>query len=1268
MKKIYALLPVLMLLINSPQTMAQEKNIFEDIENPSVVSRNTVEPHTFYVPFANVEQAFKNKKEASPYFKSLNGTWKFNWVEKIAERPLDFYKPGFDAKSWDNIAVPSNWELQGYGIPIYVNQPYEWTENPQPPAIPHDINPTGSYLTTFTIPENWNNRRIFLHFGGVKSAFYVWVNGREVGFSKDSKTPAEFEISSFLQPGENLLALQVYRWSDGAYLECQDFWRISGIERDVFLFSTPKTYISDYFAHPNLVNNYRDGQLDLEVEITNPGMKKSEKLNLEIKLLGKSPQAIIYEKTQSFKPGTEPRLNFNFFFFFKEPRKWTAETPELYTLVISLSDKKGKILETVTSKIGFRTSEIKNGQLLVNGVPILIKGVNRHEHDPATGHVISEESMMKDIMLMKQNNINTVRTAHYPNNPRWYELCNEYGIYVIDEANIESHGMGYDEKSLAKDPLWEKAHIDRVNRMLERDKNHPSVIIWSMGNEAGDGVNFTACYKFIKQKDLSRPVHYERALLGPNTDIYCPMYPSIEYIESYAKQKQDRPLIMCEYSHSMGNSTGNFQDYWDVIEKYDQLQGGCIWDWVDQGFNKVDENGEKFFAYGGDYGPEDVPSDGNFCANGLVSADRTPHPALKEVKKTYQYAGIQALDPYLGKFHLINKHDFKNLDCYNLRWRVEANGKNILEGLIENPDIEAHSSKSFNINLSNLNYQPGVKYFINFSLVTTSDDGLIPAGFEVASEQIALPNPMTFEVKSTEPFPNLILTENDTIIGFSGGNFKIILSKENGEITSWTSDGDELLAEGLTPNFWRAPTDNDFGNGMEKRCASWKAASKNRVLQSISLNKIDASATVATIKYLLPDVNSNLFVDYTINGKGEIWVESRLELLSFNKPDVEFVVPSYQGFGNTIDFDVMPSLLKINDPGLVSLDNFTLEVLIFPTGFSDKNAIWDNEEWAKGRLHFEFRENGTLYFFLGGNNYKAFDFAFTPENWYLLSLAYNRADKLLNFYVDGKFIEAINFENAEALDISGISTIGGFDDGGRLFEGKIDEFRLWETTLTDLDIKNYAQRQITGHEPDLLLYFNFENVDAGAFSAVTGKNMKAAYLDLRTVRPELPRFGMRFSMSGKFENLSWFGRGPHENYCDRNKSAFVGFYEDNVSGQYFPYIRPQENGYKTDIRRMAITDEAGKGLLIEGFPLFSGSALQNPIEDFDQGIKANYKHINDIKPRDTTFVTLDLKQMGVGGDDSWGARPHLQYLLQPSNYTFKFMLRPVDLKKSDFFD
>lgn len=1267
MKKIYALLPVLMLMFYLPKIHAQEKNIFEDIENPSVVSRNTVEPHTFYVPFANVEQAFENKKEASPYFKSLNGTWKFNWVEKIAERPIGFYKPGFDAKSWDNIAVPSNWELQGYGIPIYVNQPYEWTENPQPPAIPHDINPTGSYLTTFTIPENWNGRRTFIHFGGVKSAFYLWINGREVGFNKDSKTPAEFDISSFLQTGGNLLALQVYRWSDGAYLECQDFWRISGIERDVFLFSVPQTYINDFFAHPNLINNYRDGQFELEVEITSPVTKKSEKLNLEISLLGNSPNAIIYEENRTFKAGTEPRQTFNFSHFIKEPRKWTAETPELYTLILSLSDKKGNILETVTSKIGFRTSEIKNGQLLVNGVPILIKGVNRHEHDPSTGHVISEESMMKDILLMKQNNINTVRTCHYPNDPRWYELCNEYGIYVIDEANIESHGMGYDEKSLAKDPLWEKAHIDRVNRMLERDKNHPSVIIWSMGNEAGDGVNFTACYKFIKQKDLSRPIHYERALLGPNTDIYCPMYASIEYIESYAKQKQDRPLIMCEYSHSMGNSTGNFQDYWDVIEKYDQLQGGCIWDWVDQGFYKTDENGETFFAYGGDYGPEDVPSDGNFCANGLVSADRTPHPALKEVKKTYQYAGIQALDPYLGKFHLINKHDFINLDCYNLLWRVEANGKNILEGVIQNPDVEAHSSKTININLSNLDYLPGVAYFINFSLVTTSDDGLIPAGFEIASEQIALPNPMKPESKTGSLIPNLTISENDSLIEFSGNNFKIVLSKENGEISSWIADGTELLAEGLTPNFWRAPTDNDFGNGMEKRCAPWKAASKNRVLQSLVLHKIDASATVVEVKYLLPDVNSSLQVDYTINGNGEVWVNSRLELLSFDKPDVEFIVASRQGFGNAIDLKAMPSLLKINDPGLVSLDNFTLEVLIFPIGFSDKNAIWDNEEWAKGRLHFEFRENGTLYFFLGGNNYKPFDFAFTPENWYLLSLVYNRSDKLLKLYVDGEFIEAITFENAEALDISGISTIGGFDDGGRLFKGKIDEFRLWETTLTDQDIKNYAQRQITGHEPDLLLYFNFEKYDAGAFAAVTGNNMKAAYLDLRTVRPELPRFGMRFSMSGKFETLSWFGRGPHENYCDRNKSAFVGFYEDKVSNQYFPYIRPQENGYKTDLRRMAITDETGKGLLIEGFPMFSGSALQNPIEDFDQGIKANYKHINDIKPRDTTFVTLDLKQMGVGGDDSWGARPHQQYLLPASDYTFKFMLRPVDLKNGEFF-
>jgi len=1268
MKKFYTSILALLLLIQSATLIAQERNIFIDIESPAIVSRNTTEPHTFYIPFSNPEQAFENKHEASPYFRSLNGFWKFKWVGKIAERPQDFFMPGFDAKNWDNIAVPSNWELQGYGIPIYVNQDYEWTNNPLPPAIPHDVNPTGSYRTTFSIPNDWQNRKVFLHFGAVKSAFYVWINGQQVGFSKGSKTPAEFDITSFLKPGENLLAVQVFRWSDGSYLECQDFWRISGIERDVFLYSVPLTYISDYFAHPTLVNNYRDGQLDLEVDITNPGTKKSEKMSLEVNLLGNSPNVILYKEKRYFKPGTTPNLTQKFSHFITEPRKWTAETPELYTLVISLLDKKGKILETVASKIGFRTSEIKNGQLLINGVPVLIKGVNRHEHDPVTGHVISEESMLKDITMMKQNNINTVRTCHYPNTPRWYELCDEYGLYLIDEANIESHGMGYGERSLAKDPAWEKAHINRVNRMLERDKNHPSVIIWSMGNEAGDGVNFTACYKLIKQKDPSRPIHYERALLGPNTDIYCPMYPSIEYIESYAKQKQDRPLIMCEYAHSMGNSTGNFQDYWDVIEKYDQLQGGCIWDWVDQGITKTDKNGEKFFAYGGDFGPPEVPSDGNFCANGLVSADRTAHPALSEVKKTYQYATIQAVDPYMGKFHLINKHDFINLDRYDLNWRVEADGKTIIDGKIEKPDIEPSSSKSFTINLSNLDYQPGKEYFVNFSLVTRSADGLIPAGFEVASEQIALPNPMPILKKIMPVIPDLISSENESSYEFSGNDFKLTLNKSTGEITQWISDGTELLDEGLTPNFWRAPTDNDFGNGMEIRCAPWKIASGNRVLQNLSLKKIDASATMAEEKFFLPDVNSTFLVAYTINGRGEVWVESRLELLNFPEPTVGVMAASRQGFGNAIDLVMSPSILKINDPGMVSLDNFTLEVMINPAGFTERNAIWDNEEWAKGRLHFEFRENGKLYFFLGGNEYEPFNYSFTPNNWYFLSLAYNRAEKQLNFYVNGEFIQTINFGNAEALDISGISTIGGFKDGERLFEGKIDEFRLWESTLNAEEIRSYSHKSITGEEPDLLLYFNFEKSDSGVFDAISGNNMTAEYVDLRIIRPELPRFGMRFSMPGKFENISWYGRGPQENYCDRNKAAFIGFYEDKVSDQYFPYIRPQENGYKTDIRRMAITDEAGKGIMIEGFPLFSGSSLQNSIGDFDQGTKTNYRHTNDIQPRDTTFVTLDLKQMGVGGDDSWGARPHPQYLLPAANYEFKFILRPVDLKKTGFFE
>ena len=555
---------LIILLLFSFQLISQ----VPDWENPKVFDRNKEVPHATMIPFKSLEEALNKKRVASVFYKNLNGIWKFNWVRKPSYRPKDFYKPSFDVSDWDDIPVPSNWELEGYGVPIYVNHQYEFADYKAPvseeikfvdriyPAnpgqIPHDYNPVGSYRRTFTVPRNWNGRRVFIQFGAVKSAMYLWINGKKVGYSQGSKTPAEWDITEFLIPGENILAVEVYRWSDGSYLECQDFWRISGIEREVFLYSTPQVRIRDFFAKADLAENYKNGKFTLEVDLKNHiDQLKSGKYSLGYKLIDQQGREVASDK-QNAGIDEKARQSLVFQQEIPNPKKWTAETPNLYSLLVYLMDKQDKVTHVVSSKVGFRKVEIINGVFYINGVAVLIKGVNRHEHDQYKGHVVSEEAMVKEISLMKQFNINAVRTSHYPHDERFYELCDEYGLYITDEANIESHGMYYGDRSLAKDEKWKEAHIDRIARMIERDKNHPCVVVWSMGNEAGDGVNFTAAYKWIKERDPSRPIHYERALMGNNTDIFCPQYPGVQSLRKFASEKQSKTMIISEYSHAYG--------------------------------------------------------------------------------------------------------------------------------------------------------------------------------------------------------------------------------------------------------------------------------------------------------------------------------------------------------------------------------------------------------------------------------------------------------------------------------------------------------------------------------------------------------------------------------------------------------------------------------------------------------------------------------------------------------------------------------------------
>jgi len=856
-----------LLAIGNVQAQESEK---PDWENPKVFDINLVAPHAALMPFDDVEEALDARPEQSPFYKSLNGTWKFNWVRKPADRPMDFYQMDYDVSEWDNIPVPSNWELQGYGVPIYVNIQYPFPKDP--PNIPHDYNPVGSYVRTFTVPESWDGRQVFLQLGAVKSAAYYWLNGEKLGYSQGSKTPVEFDVTEFLQAGENKLAVEIYRWSDGSYLEDQDFWRLSGIERDVFLWSSPKVHVQDFFVHTDLDDNYENAELSVEADVQSyqaasvrAHTLKLQLYNSEGRMIGTVARGLDF---QNRKAALELSLNVN------RPDLWTAETPNLYNVALILEDANGDVLEVLTDKIGFREVEIKNGQLLVNGKAVLFKGVNRHEHNEYHGHVVTEEEMVKDIELMKQNNINAVRTSHYPNDIRWYELCDKYGLYVIDEANIESHGMGYGSESLAKDPLWKEAHVNRVQRMVERTKNRPSVIIWSMGNEAGDGVNFTAAHEWIENRDPSRPIHYERARgESTNTDIVSNMYARIPELERYASEEQERPFILCEYAHAMGNSVGNLQDYWDVIEAHPQLQGGFIWDWVDQGLVKYTDDGRKFWAYGGDFGPEDVPSDANFCMNGLINPDRTPHPSLYEVKKVYQYIKFQAEDLENGELEITNGYDFIDLDNFELYWEVMADGEIVQSGTVPTPGLAPGERTVITAPFA-FEPQAGTEYFLTINAKTKQAMSLVPAGYTLATEQWRLPQYDGSIAVESEDLPTLDVREKGDQLVVQGPDFKVVFDTKNGAMTSYQHHGTELIAEPLKPNFWRAPTDNDWGNNMPNRLDVWRQASKEQKLESFEVEKVKSSEAKITATHFFPAVEVTYTVVYQVLGSGDVVVSN----------------------------------------------------------------------------------------------------------------------------------------------------------------------------------------------------------------------------------------------------------------------------------------------------------------------------------------------------------------------------------------------------------
>ena len=1013
-------------------------------ENPEIFQINREEPTaTFYSYKSSSEALVNDDWKNSSYYKSLNGKWHFNYSNDIKSRPKKFYENNYDFSNWDLLEIPSNWELKGYGIPFYTNIKYMFPANP--PFIPHDQNNNGSFIKLFDIPAEWSGKEIYLHFEGVSGAMYIWINGKKVGYSEGSKTPAEFKITDYLVKGQNKLSVQVMRWSDASYMEDQDFWRLSGIERDVYLFAQNNISLKDFKVKTDLINQFKDGDFKLDLEINNNSSKKAASKAI-VKILDNSKEIYNEERNLGLDPGIN---NISFEKLIPDVKHWSAETPNLYDLLIEI---KGKEIQATKIRIGFRNLEIKNNQFLVNGVPILMKGVNLHDHHEKNGHVVTEDLLIKDLELMKKNNINSIRCSHYPKNPFFYRMCDKYGFYVIDEANIETHGMGTTNQGLefspkkqeihpAYTPQWKEMHLDRTKRMYERDKNYPSIVIWSLGNEAGNGENLFSTYEWLKNIDNSRPVQYEGATKYSNTDIQAPMYPTIEEMKDYAENNPTRPLILCEYAHAMGNSVGNLQEYWDLIENYDIMQGGFIWDWVDQGLLTYNDKDEEFWAYGGDLGGENYQNDKNFCNNGLVNPDRSIHPSLKEVKKVYQSIKFNFESIENKEILISNKYDFKNLKEFYFEWELLKNGKQISKGTINEFELAPNKSKIIKIDFPEI-YDVD-EYHLNIYAKKKSYGNLIPKDHTVAYNQFFLGGKRINNKTSLDNSNNAIkVSQNKKTLDLFGEGFKISFNKENGRLTEINYGNENIILQGIKPNFWRAPIDNDYGFLMPFKLKVWKQASKKQNFESIKIKNLKRQGVEVKTNYYLPDVKA--FVDITYS-------------------------------------------IKIN-----------------------------------GRINIK-------------------------------------------------------------TSLSGIS----------------------------------------------------EKL------------------------PVLPLFGTNFIINKSYDNVVWYGRGPHENYQDRKTSSLVGIYNYKVSQMYFPYIRPQENGNRTDTRWLSLTNSEGNGIIIESSNLFEFSSHHQYNDDFDGGDRKSQTHTYDIIKRPIVNLNINYKQMGVGGDDSWGKQPHDEYKIKPGNLSFNYSISPV---------
>ena len=992
--------------------------------DPEVNEINRLPMHASFFAYRVGEQG---DKTLSANYLPLDGTWRFHFSPDRTGRPGDeVAATGYDDSSWGFIQVPGMWELSGYGEPMYLNVGYPWRGNfaNNPPVTPDKENAVGTYRRHVTVPADWKGKNIIAHFGSATSNLTVWVNGRKVGYGEDSKLAQEYDLTPYIIPGhDNVITLQIDRWCDGTYLEDQDFFRLSGLARENYMYAREKNRIADLRVNADLVNGYRDGLLTYEADVKGNGRIDVTLTAPDGKVVGQgSPKVSKGKASMTIEvPGAEA---------------WSAESPALYTLTSTFTPRKGEP-EVISINVGFRHVEIKDGQLLVNGLPILIKGADRHELDPDGGYVVSVERMIQDIRRMKELNINAVRTSHYPDDPRWYDLCDRYGIYLVAEANIESHGMGYEDKTLAKHPAFRIPTLERNARNVAANRNHPSVIIWSLGNEAGYGPNFEEAYKLVKEMDPTRPVQYERAGLQGLTDIFCPMYYPYDACEKYsANPSCTKPLIQCEYAHAMGNSQGGFKEYWDIIRKYPKYQGGFIWDFVDQSIRWTTPEGKTIYAYGGDFKSTD-PSDQNFCDNGLISPDRVPNPHAYEVQRVYQDIHTTLLPD--GKVEVYNERFFTPLSDVAMQWTLLRDGRPVRSGNIS--DINAGPQQRAVIAVPYGPTEGDGEWLLNVDYRLKQAAPLLDAGTTVAREQLRL-SPATVRMASLSDAPVTSVERKAGFITVTGPQFSISFSEMDGYISRYDVDGQPMLKDGseITPNFWRAPTDNDYGAGLQKKYRAW--LNPGLTLASIDSEELDGKAIVKA-DYRMRNIPATLSITYTVDGNGAVKVVETM----------------------------------------------------------------------------------------------------TPE------------------------------QGAKASDMF--------------------------------------------------------------------------------------RFGMQIPMPASFERVDYYGRGPGENYSDRQQASDLGRYTQSVDSQAYPYIRPQETGTRTDLRTWAVLDASGSGLEFTSDRPFSASAMHYTIETLDGGPEKPNSHWGEIDRDDVTNVLVDYAQMGLGCVNSWGALPLPAYRLPFAPYTFTFTITPV---------